>query len=50
MKHLLKLNNCRTKTYGLNTALFKGAVIWNNFLNHFIEAKSLTEFKILIRE
>ena len=49
-EHLLKLNKCRTKTYGLNTAVFKGAVIWNNLSNHFKEVKSLTELKTLIRE
>ena len=49
-KHLLKPNKCRKKTYGLNTAVLKGAVIWNNLPNHFEEAKSLTEFKTLIRE
>ena len=36
--------------YGLNTAVFKGAVIRNNLPNHFKEAKSLKEFKTLIRE
>ena len=40
-KHLLKLNKCRTKTYGLNTAVFKGAFIWNNLPNHFKEATSV---------
>ena len=25
---LLELSKCRTKTYGLNTALFKGALLW----------------------
>ena len=49
-EHLLKLNKCRTKTYGLNMAVFKGTVIWNNFPNHFEGAKSLTKFKTLIRE
>ena len=39
-KHLLKLNKCRKKTYGLNTAVLKGAVIWNNLPNPFEEAKS----------
>ena len=49
-KHLLKLDKCRTKTYGLNTAVFKGAIIWNKFPNQFQEAKTLPEFKTLIRE
>ena len=48
--HLLNLNKCRTKPYRITTAVFKGAVIWNNLPNHFKEAKSLTEFKTLIRE
>ena len=26
-KHLLKLNKCRTKMYGLNTAVFKSTII-----------------------
>ena len=26
---LLELSKCRTKTYGLNTTLFKGALLWN---------------------
>ena len=39
-KHLSKLNNCRTKTYGLNTAVSKGPIIWNNLLNHVKKAKS----------
>ena len=47
-EHLLKLNKCRTNTYGLNTAVFKSAVIWNNLPNDFKEVKSLTEFKTLI--
>ena len=49
-KHLLKLNKCRTKTFGLNTAVFKGAALWNNLPNHFKEAKFLPEFKTLICE
>ena len=49
-KHLLKLNKWRTKKYGFNTAVFKGAIIWNNLPNQFKEAKSLPEFKSLIRE
>ena len=43
---LLELSKCRTKTYGLNTTLFKGALLWNNLPNHFKEAKSLMHFKI----
>ena len=46
-EHLLKLNKYRTKTYGLNTVAFKGAVMRNNLPNHFKEAKSLTKFKIV---
>ena len=49
-EHSLKLNKCKTKTYGLSTAVFKGAVIWNNLPNLFKEAKSLTELKTLICE
>ena len=49
-KHLLQLHKCRTKTYGLSTAVFKGAVIWKNPPNHFKDPKSLAEFKTLIRE
>ena len=26
---LLELSKCRTKTYVLNTTLFKGAILWN---------------------
>ena len=47
---LLELSKCRTKTYGLNTTLFKGALLWNKLSNHFMEAKSLTNFKNKIRE
>ena len=39
-KHLSKLNNCRTKTYGLHTAVSKGPTIWNSLLNHVKKAKS----------
>ena len=46
----LNLKKCRTKMHGINTAVFKGAVIWSNLPNHFKEAKSLTEFKTLIHE
>ena len=49
-KHLLKLNKCRSKTYGFNATVFKGAIIWNNLPNHFKETKSLPEFKTSIRE
>ena len=49
-KYLLKLNKCRTKTYGHNTAVFKGAIVWNNLPNQFMDAKTLAEFKTLIRE
>ena len=35
MEHLSKLDKCRMKTYGPNTAGYKGAVIWNNLQNHF---------------
>ena len=48
--HLLNLNKCRTKTYGINMAVFKGAVIWNNLPNHFKETKSPTEFQTLTRD
>ena len=37
---LLELSKCRTKTYGLNTTLFKGSLLWNKLRNHFKEAKS----------
>ena len=47
---LLELSKCRTKTYGLNTTLFKGAILWNKLPNHFKEAKSLIHFKNKIRE
>ena len=43
------INNQKTKTYDLNTAVSKGAIIWNNLPNHFKEAKSLLELKTLIR-
>ena len=42
---LPELNKCRRKTYGLNTALLKGALLWNKLPNHFKEAKSLIHFK-----
>ena len=48
--HLLNLNKCRTRMYGINKAVFKGGVILSNLPNHFKEARSLTEFQILIRE
>ena len=47
---LLELSKCRTKTYGLNTTLFKGALLWNKLPNHIKEAKSLIHFKNKIRE
>ena len=47
---LLELSKCRTKTYGLNTTLFKGALLWNKLPNHFKEAKSLIHFKNKIQE
>ena len=31
---LLELSKCRTKTFGLNTTLFKGALLWNKGSNH----------------
>ena len=34
----------------MDATIFKGAIIWNNLPNHFKEAKSLPEFKTLIRE
>ena len=47
---LLELSKCRTKTYGLNTKLFKGSLLWNKLANHFKEAKSLIHFKNKIQE
>ena len=38
---LFELSKCRTKSYGLNTTLFKGSLLWNKLPNHFKEAKSL---------
>ena len=32
---LFELSKCRTKPYGLNTRLFKGALLWNKLPNHF---------------
>ena len=49
-KQSLELNRCRTKNYGLNTAIFKSAVIRNYLTNQFQEAKSLLKLKTLIRE
>ena len=40
-KQLLKLNNIRTKTYGLSTATLKNPVICSNLTNYVKEAKSL---------
>ena len=42
---LLEPSKCRTKTYELNTTLFKGALLWNKLQNHFKEAQSLIHFK-----
>ena len=47
---LRELSKCRTKTYGLNARLFKGALLWNKLPNHFKEAKSLVHFKNKIWE
>ena len=47
---LLEPSTGRTKTYGLNTILFKGALLWNKLSNHFKEVKSLIHFKNKIRE
>ena len=47
---LLELSKCRTKTYGLNTTLFKREILWNKLPNHFKEAKSLIHFKDKTRE
>ena len=47
---LLELIKCRTKTYWLNTTLFKGALLWNKLPKHFKEPKSLMHFKNKIRE
>ena len=33
---LLELSKCRTKTYGSNTTLFKGALLWNKLPNGII--------------
>ena len=49
-KQLLQLSKCRTKTYGLNTTLFKGSLLWNKLPNHYKEAKSLIHFKNKIWE
>ena len=32
---LLELSKCRTKMYGLNTTLFKGALLWNKLPKPF---------------
>ena len=32
---LLQLSKCRTKMYGLNTTLFKGALLWNKLPKPF---------------
>ena len=44
---LLELSKCRTKTYVLNTTLFKGSLLWNKLPNHFKEAN---HFKNKIQE
>ena len=49
-KQLTKLNKCKTKTYGLSTTTFNGAVLWNNLLNHFKEAKLLLKFETIFCE
>ena len=36
---LLELSKCRTKTYGLNKTLFKGALLWNKLPNNLKETK-----------
>ena len=43
---LLELSKCRRKTYGLNTTLLKGALLWNKLPNHFKEANPLYISKI----
>ena len=47
---LVELSKCRTKTYGLNTALFKGALLWNKLPNYFKEIEFLIHFKNKIPE
>ena len=47
---LLELSKCRTKTYGLNTTLFKGSLLCIKLPNHFKEAKSLIHFKNKIQK
>ena len=47
---LLELSKGRTKTYGLNTTPFKGALLWNKLPNHFKEARPLMHFKNKIQE
>ena len=42
---LLELGKWRTKTFGLNTAKFKSALLQNKLPNNFEEAKSLKHFK-----
>ena len=43
---LLELRKCRTKTYGLNTTLFKGALLWNKLPNHLKKQNPLYISKI----
>ena len=43
---VLEISKCRKKSiYGLNTTVFKGALLWNKLPKHFKEAKSLIYFK-----
>lgn len=37
----LELSKCRAKSFGLNMALFKGALLWNKLPNHLEETKCL---------
>ena len=43
---LLELSKCRTKTYGLNMTLFKGALLWNKLPNHLKKQNPLYISKI----
>ena len=40
----LELSKCRTKTYGLNSTLFKRALLWNKLPNHFKKYISKMKF------
>ena len=42
---LLDLSKCETKAYGLNTALFKGLLLWNKLSNDLKDTKSLLPIK-----